>query len=95
MFLVPFTIMSACFPYVFHFAAWLIAFVPVYNFSFLDDVVFVLGHYQKFLYCAGTLKVNLDSCFVKYVLKLSLRPLEYGTTKIMLWFLLLILWRFV
>ena len=44
----------------------------------------------------GTFEVTLDSCFAALMfLKLSLRPLEYGTTTKMLWFLLLLLCEFV
>ena len=34
----------------------------------MDDV-FVLGYYQEFLNCVGTLEMNLDSCFAAYVSK--------------------------
>ena len=67
IFLVSFTKTSACFPYIFHTATWLIASLPVNDLPFLDDVIFVLGCYNEFCNCVGTFKVNLDSCFVTYV----------------------------
>ena len=69
MFLVSFTKMTACFPYVFHIATELIASVSVNDVPFLVDVVFVLMCYQEFLNCVGTFKVNLDSCFAMYIPK--------------------------
>ena len=39
MFPESFTKTSVCFPYVLHFATWLITPVPVYDFPFLDDNV--------------------------------------------------------
>ena len=45
----------------------LITSAPAYDLPFLDDAVFVLGHYQEFLNCVATLKVNLDSYFATYV----------------------------
>ena len=66
MFFVSFIKASANFPYIFHIATGLIRFIPVNDFLFLDDVVFVLGWYQEFLNSVCTFKVNLDSCFATY-----------------------------
>ena len=67
MFFVPFTKMSACFPYVFHVTTRLITSVPVNDLPFLDDAVFTLWCYQEFLHCVGTFEANLESCFAAYV----------------------------
>ena len=69
MILASFTKISTCLPYVFHCASWLVTSVSVYNFPFLDYVVLVLGHYQKFPDCAGTLEMNLYSYFATYFSK--------------------------
>ena len=69
MFLVLFTKTYACFPCVFHIATGLITSVPINDLPFLDNVVFVLGCYQEFLYCVDTFQMNLDSCFAIYVPK--------------------------
>ena len=68
MFFVPFT-KTACFPYVLHVATGLITSVSANDLPFLDGVVFVLGCYQEFHHCVGTLEVSLDSCFAAYVSK--------------------------
>ena len=75
-------------PYVFHFASWLMPSVFVYNSSFLDDAVFVCGCYHKFLDSVGTLKLICSQ-------NSHLRHLECGTSKKVLWFLLVFLWSFV
>ena len=94
MFLVSFAKTFPCFSYVFHIATKLITSVPVNDVSFLDDVVFVLRCYQEFLNCVGTFKVNLVSCFATFVPETP-RPLECGTTKKVLWILVLFLCMFV
>ena len=95
VFFVSFTITSACYPYVFHFATWLITSVPVYGFPFLDDVVFVTGATRSSLTMLAPLNWRWTPALSHMFLKLSLSPLEYGITKKVMWFLLLFLCRFV